>query len=45
MTTKVIVVCAWCKLVIKKPENADFEKDKISHGICENCEKIELSKL
>jgi hypothetical protein len=32
-----ITVCAWCGFVMKKPDNPDYEKDKISHGICETC--------
>lgn len=35
-----IVLCAWCKKVIKEIKNVECE---VSHGICEECLK-ELKK-
>jgi hypothetical protein len=34
----VVIICAWCG--IKIAETAEGPKDMISHGVCEECEKI-----
>lgn len=38
-----VVVCAWCKKVIKY--SPDLDDHEVSHGICEHCKGIMMKEL
>jgi hypothetical protein len=46
-TDDIVSVCAWCpKEAKEKAEREALEKGKkISHGICEECEKVQFATL
>lgn len=42
---KFTTVCAYCKAVMSWEVDRSLDRDKISHGICTTCNKIENDKL
>jgi hypothetical protein len=40
-----IKVCCVCHEVLGRVETTAYNKDVLSHGLCEKCEKVELKKL